>query len=388
MEDQFQNQTGDISPPQNQPTLPSDQSQIQQPSSTLTEPPIQTKTEPQSVPQQKLRSQIDNLVELETQNVAQPPIPQPSVPQPQIQQQPVPVITQSDQQDPAVPVSAVSVDESVKQVKREVPPFLKKEKQAVEPVVREEIVQTKVPSDMPNVQDVASGQVEQQTVYQSEEPLTEQKINQQQTAIVQETVPEEKTIEKENVLPNNAISQQVVSKPSIPVSSKVPATMEQQSQTSVPVVKEVPEVKQETITPTNEQKVANEAAALSQDPTPGVDVSEEQFVEKLDLDPQAQQVFEQATQAKNPEQIFDAVENKKDQELAQKLEQSGLPPELVQKALNEKKQHLQEEVSSVPPHQVSEVTTESAKAVLGEDEYQKEQAQSLNQSKSQTNTQV
>ncbi|KKP69257.1 hypothetical protein A2X44_02615 [candidate division CPR3 bacterium GWF2_35_18] len=121
----------------------------------------------------------------------------------------------------------------------------------------------------------------------------------------------------------------------------------------------------------------------------GVSMANDQFVEKLDLEPNAQQVFEEAASSDNPEQVFDAVEQSKDEKLAQELiQKSGLSPEIVQKALQEKTQKIQEEQSSVPPRPISEVTTQEAKAVLGEEEYQKEaqDLQSINQPSSDNNS--
>ena len=102
------------------------------------------------------------------------------------------------------------------------------------------------------------------------------------------------------------------------------------------------------------------------------------FMAKLDLDPQANEVFEQASQASEPEKVFDKVETERDQALAEKLiREAGLSPELVNKALQQKTQHITEEVSSVPPQTTGPVTTEEAKTVLGEDEY-KQEAQDQN----------
>jgi len=132
-----------------------------------------------------------------------------------------------------------------------------------------------------------------------------------------------------------------------------------------------------TSTPSPEPKTTPDPASPT-DPTPaaqGTEVTNQQFVEKLDLDPAAKQVFDQAAQDENPEQVFDAAETTKDKALADKMvKESGLSPDLVQKALNEKTEHITQEQSSVPPHKVTDVTTEEAKAVLGEEEYQKEAA--------------
>lgn len=106
----------------------------------------------------------------------------------------------------------------------------------------------------------------------------------------------------------------------------------------------------------------------------GVTINNKEFVEeKLTLDPNAQAVFNQAVQASEPEKVFDQVEMDKDKKLAQELiQKAGLSPNLVQKALNEKMGHIQEQNSSTVPQAVSRVTTEEAKTVLGSEEYQKE----------------
>lgn len=156
-----------------------------------------------------------------------------------------------------------------------------------------------------------------------------------------------------------------------PLISPVDPVVASQSPSTQDIQSEIPETQVEPVQP-----------AVGTDVSPTIDanavtVLSEQFVEKLDLTPQAQAVFEQASQAENPEQIFDQTETERDKQLAEKLiRESGLASDVVEKALGQKIKHVQQEQSSVPPHQVSEVTTEEAQQVLGTEEYQKESQQS------------
>ena len=104
-----------------------------------------------------------------------------------------------------------------------------------------------------------------------------------------------------------------------------------------------------------------------------VALEDHQFTEKIEIGEESQRVLEKAVQSDKPEEVLDQEEFAEDKKLAEKLiKEAGLSPEMVEKALQEKKKMIEDQTEEAAVIDVSEITTDHAKGVLG-DEYEEMQ---------------
>lgn len=188
--------------------------------------------------------------------------------------------------------------------------------------------QNQTPSDSGDLNGLDPNQSSDQTLYQSQTPN-----------------PSDSTFS--NLAPDPKTSSQY---PNSQTPSQSEDVIRSIAHEDPPFVKEIVERPEEINAHASANPSFSLEEATSSSPTENLAINHDGFMQKIDIDSDAEAVLNKASESENPEAVFDEAEMDKDKKLAEKLiQEAGLSPEIVNKALQDKKETLQNQDDSVAP---------------------------------------